>query len=334
MPAQEGLGLHPPHLTWETDAQDTVHVHRQEQCPSQRCSTTPSGRKMTPMAPSTPSQGGMGFHPHHHHGEKTAGLTRPPPCVAGEPPHGRSPRRHHGDTSVRPSKIDVDTCHHGAADTPQYMLTRRSRERTTRQHRGCRRRTPPRAPPHRARPWAPQPRRSSAWARAPRPATSAAAAVAPRRAEPQGGQIGDQGATPAAQPQKPSPPRKVPPPPRRGPGMADPAAKARRAVTSPTMPRPKEGGSGGRRRRSGRTGGETGRRKLGMVAGAMDGAATERGRGEEGREKGGVGAPRCPPCSRTDFRRLLGRRRDGDVRGGGQSEGRGARGGGLRPSLP
>lgn len=34
-------------------------------------------KDMTPMAPSTPSQGGIGFHPYRRRGEKTADTTSP-----------------------------------------------------------------------------------------------------------------------------------------------------------------------------------------------------------------------------------------------------------------
>jgi len=38
-------------------------------------------KEMTPLVPSTSSQEGMGFHPHHYRGEKTAGVNSPTTMV-------------------------------------------------------------------------------------------------------------------------------------------------------------------------------------------------------------------------------------------------------------
>ena len=73
------------------------------------------------MAPLTPFQRGMGFHPHRHCGEERRPAS---PThhhgVVGEPPHGRSQRSHHNDAGVRSSK---SFSAHGAPNTPQRRLT-------------------------------------------------------------------------------------------------------------------------------------------------------------------------------------------------------------------
>jgi len=80
------------------------------------------------MTPSTSSQRGMGLHPHRHRGERTVGVTSPPPWCCWRASARPSQRRHHGDASARPSKTDVSTRHHSAADAPQRRLTRHSHQ--------------------------------------------------------------------------------------------------------------------------------------------------------------------------------------------------------------
>jgi len=62
-------------------------------------------KDVTPKAPSTPSQEGIGFYQHHHRKEmKQLAPPTPPPWRSWGALHGRNQRRHHDDAGKRSSK--------------------------------------------------------------------------------------------------------------------------------------------------------------------------------------------------------------------------------------
>ena len=78
-------------------------------------------KEMTPIAPSTPYQGGVAFHPNRHRGERNSQRQQSHHNgVAGEPPHGPSPWR----CWHKPKQTVAITSHHGAANTPQRRFTK------------------------------------------------------------------------------------------------------------------------------------------------------------------------------------------------------------------
>ena len=78
-------------------------------------------KEMTPIASSTPYQGGVAFHLNRHRGERNGRRHQfHHNGVAGEPPHGPSPWR----CWHKPKQTVAITSHHGAANTPQRRFTK------------------------------------------------------------------------------------------------------------------------------------------------------------------------------------------------------------------